>query len=324
MFSNILRDTRHSQVRADLQSLTMASSFFATLVPGDGPNSYAGFMTRMSATLERIARIVVEKEEKRSRAPDEEDQEYKPPGAKRHHARKTTQHPKQHRPATSRTPKTSGTAPVQTSNTARQMNFGIPDTLEGLPPVNSSGYVVPMSPGPGSTPNNNSQSSYMNAQTFSPSTTNLDRTFLHEGARTAIPAPIPAWQLSQDFSAAATTPALKTATASPDSYNSNPIPDFFQVPMSGEWDYGGNMFPGLFPAEYSFPPPHPVQADGYPPMPILSAESFMNGAPAVDGHAAQAAGLDAQNLGYGYVPEGQEDVNQGSDSVWSNGFLGLF
>jgi hypothetical protein len=94
--------------------------------------------------------------------------------------------------------------------------------------------------------------------------------------------------------------------------------------MSGEWDYSGNLFGGIFPAEYKFP--HPAQSDGYPSMPILSAETFMNGAPApaVDGHS-QVAGPDAQNLGYyAGVPEVQEDVNQGSDSVWSNGFMGLF
>jgi hypothetical protein len=322
MFSNILRDTRNSQVRADLQALNMASTFFATLVPGDGPNSYAGFMTRMSATLERIARIVVEKDEKRARAPEEDDQEYKPPGAKRHHTRTTTQHPRQHRPTNLRTTRASDTAPVQISNTTSHMNIGIPDALEGLPPVNSSGYVVPMSPGPALAPNN--QSSNMNPSTFSPSTTNLDRTFLHEAAGTTFPAPIPAWQLSQDFSATA-TPSLNAATHSPDSYSStNPIPDFFQIPMSGEWDYSGNLFAGIFPTDYNFQNPYPAQSDGYPSMPILSAESFMNGAPAIDSHATQAAGLDVQNLGYGYVPEGQEDVNQGSDSVWSNGFMGLF
>ena len=301
----------------------MASTFFATLVTSDGPNSYAGFMTRMSAALERIARIVVEKDEKRSRASDEEDQDYKPPGAKRHHTRTSTQHPRQHRPANFGTTMTSDTTPVQTSSTANQMNIGIPDALEGLPPVNSSGYVVPMSPGPSLAPITN-QHSYMNTQPFSPSTTNLDRTFLHEAAGTTFPAPIPSWQLSQDFSAAA-TPTLNTATHSPESYSStNPIPDFSQIPMSGEWDYTGNLFAGLFPTENNFPPTQLAQSDGYPSMPILSAESFMNGAPAVDSHTPQAAGMDAQNLGYGYVPEAQEDVNQGSDSVWSNGFLGLF
>lgn len=59
-------------------------------------------------------------------------------------------------------------------------------------------------------------------------------------------------------------------------------------------------------------------------MPILSAESFIRDAPAIDGQTAQASGFDPQTLGYGYTPQGQEDPNQGADSVWPNGFLGLF
>ncbi|CAI7664438.1 unnamed protein product [Penicillium bialowiezense] len=296
IFSAILRDTRHPHVQADLQSLNMASTFFATLTPGGGPNNYAGFMTRMSATLERIARVVVEKDDKRA-ITSIEGKEQKPSGKKRHNSHTThssTHH--QPNPHPTFTPSTSSTQAPDTN----QIPIGIPTTLEGFPPVNSSGYVVPMSPN-------------------STLPSNPDQQFHTQAPNPAFQVPIPAWQLSQDFST-----APSTAIHSPESFGSaNPIPDFFQVPMSGDWDYSGNLFAGLFPTDYNFPPPPPTQADAYSSMPILSAESFMTGAPAMDGHAAQSAGLD-QNLGYGFAPEGQEDGYQGSDSVWTNGFLGLF
>ncbi|KGO41313.1 Transcription factor, fungi [Penicillium expansum] len=342
LFSHILRDTRHSRVRADLQSIGMVSSFFATLAPGEGSNNYAGFMARMSASLERIAKAVIEKDEKRARAPDEEDQEYKPPPAKRHTSRTqpAPQHQRQHRrPTTLRTTMTPATAPgYPTSSTAElnRMDISIPDTLEGLPPVNSSGYVVPVSPLPGPGDSRQIPTPYL-TNPYSPSTT-----FLHEaGDNPFQPPQIPSWQLSHDFSTTAAqaqaqapgssgmTPNPINSINSPDSFTSaaNSIPDFFQYPMSGDWSHGRNLFGGLFPTEYTFPPPIPTgtqSADAYPSVPILSAESFIHGAPPIDSQTAQAGGFDPQSLGYGYVPQGQEDPNQAADPVWPNGFLGLF
>ncbi|KAJ5163086.1 Transcription factor [Penicillium coprophilum] len=352
LFSGILRNTRHSKARADLQSLNMASQFFATLVPGDGPNNYAGFMTRMSATLERIARVAIEKDEKRPRAPDDEDQEYKPPGAKRRTSRaqpaQPAHHQRQHRrPTNLRTTMTPATAPgYPTSSTANpnRTDFSIPDTLEGLPPVNSLGYVVPMSPVPGPGDNIQIESPYLAnlPGTYPPPNTNLDGTYLHNTSDNTFNTPqIPSWQLSKDYSTTTAqaqaqapgpsvlTPNPITSINSPDSFSStaNSIPDFFQNPMSGDWGHGGNIFAGLFPTEYSLPPPAPAgtqPADAYPSIPNLSADSYIHGAPGIDSHTAQAGGFDPQALGYGYAPQGQEDPNQGADPVWPNGFLGLF
>ncbi|KXG45168.1 Transcription factor [Penicillium griseofulvum] len=340
LFSSILRDTRNSKARADLQSLNMASTFFATLAPGDGPNNYAGFMTRMSAALERIARTAVEKDEKRARAPEGEDQEYKPPGAKKRTSRTQPAHQRQHRrPTTLRTTMTQATAPTSSTANPNRMDFSIPDTLEGLPPVNSLGYVVPMSPAPGPGDNLQTESPYLSnlPNTYPPSTTSLDGTFLRNAGDNTFNTPISSWQLSEDYSTTAQAPGPSVLTPnpinsinSPDSFSStaNSIPDFFQNPMSGDWGHGGNsIFAGLFPTEYSFPAPVPAgtqPADTYPSMPVLSAESYIHGAPAIGGHTAQAGGFHPQSLGYGYVPQGQEDPNQGADPVWPNGFLGLF
>ncbi|CAG8923487.1 unnamed protein product [Penicillium salamii] len=299
IFSTILRDTRNAQVRADLQSLNMASTFFATLAPGGHSNNYAGFMTRISATLERVARVVVEKDQRRAPPFNHEGAEHNS-GKRKHDSRtRNAQHSKQHRPTNLRTMSpTTSSAPAPDS---KQMNIGIPDSLEGFPPINSSGYVVPSSPGSSQAPS-------------------TDQSFRNEAPSSTFLAPIPAWQLSQDFSATTTS----TAIHSPDPYSGiTPIPNFFQTPMDDNWDYSGNLFAGLFPPEHNFQA-HPAQSDSYPSMPILSAESFMNGAPAVDGNMIQGTGLDAQDLGFGYAPEGQGDGYHGSDSVWSNGFLGLF
>lgn len=346
LFSNILRDTRHSRVREDLQSLNMVAAFFATLAPGEGPNNYAGFMARMSATLERIAKVAIEKNEKKARPPDEEDQEYKQSGTKRHTSRTqpAPQHQRQHRrPTTLRTTMTPATAPqYPTSSTANpnRMDISIPETLEGLPPINSSGYVVPMSPlpDPGDSSQPPTQTPYHAnpPNTYSPSTA-----FLHEAGDNTFRGPqIPSWQLSQDFSTPTAQPQSQAPGSSgmtpnpinpinsPDSFSStaHSIPDFFQYPMSGDWGHGENIFGGLFP-EYAFPhpiPPGTQSANAYPSIPALSAESFIHGAPAIDGQMAQAGGFDPQSLGYGYAPQGQEDPNQAADSVWPNGFLGLF
>lgn len=348
LFSNILRDTRHSRVQADLQSLNMVAAFFASLAPGEGPNNYARFMARMSATLERIAKVAIAKDEKRARTPDEEDQEYKPTGAKRHTSR--TQPAPQHRRQqrrhttlrTTMTPATAPKYPTSSTGNPNRMDISIPETLEGLPPINSSGYVVPMSPLPG--PGDNSQPPIQPPYLANPPNTYSSSTaFLHEAGNNTFHTPqIPPWQLSQDFSTSTPTaqsqaqaPDLSGMTPnpissinSPDSFSStgNSIPDFFQYPMAGDWGHGENVFRGLFP-EYTFSPPIPTgtqSADSYPSMPILSAESFIHGAPAIDGQTAQAGGFDPQSLGYGYTPQGQEDPNQGADSVWPNGFLGLF
>lgn len=292
-------------------------------------------MTRISATLERVARIAVEKDEKRSRAPDEEDEEYMPPGAKRHSSRtQTAQHPRQHRrPTTLRTSMTTDTAPDHpTPSTAEvhRTDPSIPDTLEGLLPVNSSGYVVPLSPHASTQP----QNSYTTnpPSNYSPSTT-TDHPFLPDSTANVFPSQIPSWQLSQEFStpvsqAQAGSSALNpTNTNSPDSFSStsNATPEFFHMPMAGDWQYSGNLFAGLLPTDYNFPPPHPEESqstNAYSSMPILSAESFIHGAPAIDGYTAQTGRFDPQSLGY--MPPGSEDPNLGADPVWPNGFLGLF
>lgn len=59
-----MQDNTHPKAKEDINALSMASTFFRTLVPGDGPHKYALFMAQMSVNFERIARAVIERNEK--------------------------------------------------------------------------------------------------------------------------------------------------------------------------------------------------------------------------------------------------------------------
>lgn len=66
-----MQDSTHPKAREDINTLNMASTFFRTLIPGDGPHKYAQFMAQMSVNFERIARAVFEKNEKAMKNRDE-------------------------------------------------------------------------------------------------------------------------------------------------------------------------------------------------------------------------------------------------------------
>lgn len=337
IFSNILRDTRHHSVPEDLQALNMASTFFATLVPGDGPANYAGFMTKMSAHLERTARLVVAKQEKRARSPEEKDQAH-PPSSKRHVTRtpSTSKTKPRQRPTTLRTSMSSGSTDFQgydRSNAPRASNpsatassymadFGIPESIEGLPPVNSSGYVVPTSPGetdfsaanfPNQPPNAYTGLGLGLGNMDNNVSTNLNgmpwfQSQLPDQGNTTNSSP-----LDQNQSPFSQTSA-----------KSSTIPESWQVPLTADWEYGDNLWSGLFPTEA-------IAAAGTAqevPMPILSAESFLN-QPQFQTNDVQSAmnpelPFGTDSMDYAQQPSATQGLpNQDSD-FWPQGFLGLF
>lgn len=348
IFSNIIRDTRNPQVRDDLASLNMAATFFATLVPGDGPANYAGFMTRMSATLERIARMAVDKDEKRARDPEERDQENQQPGAKRHNHRPATSHPKtRHGHSTLRASRSSNasgshhnlaTAPSASSSSVIKpslRDLGIPEELEGFPSVNSSGYVVPMSPG--STTFSTSMTQPQPTPTTSTYPPGLGLINLNDQTPTTFQTNIPSWQIPQDHAHNTTNPTTspldntqsdtQSPYSQPSSNNTN-IPDSWQVPLTADWSYGDNLWAGLFPTES-------IAASAQAPdtsLPILSAESFLTIPPEADnnntstepelGYAGGGTGYDF-SAGTGAQGTAGREAEQG-ESLWPNGVLGLF
>lgn len=363
IFSNTIRDHDNPHTREDLQSLNMAATFFATLIPGDGPSNYAGFMTRMSANLERIARMVVEKDERIARDIESKDKERRALGNKRQKSRA------RHRSTTTHTSTTTpGTAAVHqqgmpkmastsTTTGSYMPGISIPEPVEGLPPVNSSGYLVPMSP------DDTSQAPTGHAN---PTTTTLDHGNLPTGTT------IPTWQqMGQTPS-----PLEMENMQSPFSHNSSAgttttgsaIPEFWQIPLTADWEFGNNFWAGLFPAEYDFPAgPEPAagpnqtrpdlyynhypqhqqhdQAASSSSMPILNAESFLTGGPPADPGAGSGSGArhnfgDDDSFGieymrYAFGATSQEDQDQSPDleqgqqrqeeeQEWTPGFLGLF
>ncbi|KAJ5649474.1 uncharacterized protein N7484_003197 [Penicillium longicatenatum] len=333
IFSNILRDTRSPAVKEDLQSLNMAATFFATLVSGDGPASYAGFMTQMSATLERIARLAVDRDEKRARSFNDEEEEDQPSESKRQSFRAS--HPKlRHRGPTHRSfnpaaHQPQATAPsVPNSSTATHQDMidpSIPEAIEGFPPVNSSGYVVvPMSPGDNdfrTTTNIHQQPTYPTGLGLSDlSGADTDPTFGNT---------YPSWQLAQDH-AASTAPSPHDNTQSPYSQvNSNGtgtmIPESWQVPLTADWRFGENLWAGLFRG-------NSMQQTS---LPILDKDSFLNGPMDPEAMMNNNFGNDltgfmgygTQTMGYNFMPPEPQDQDQDpnqSQSGFSNNFMGMF
>ncbi|KAJ5307625.1 hypothetical protein N7476_008281 [Penicillium atrosanguineum] len=344
IFSSIIRDTRGPHARDDLATLSMAATFFATLVPGDGPINYAGFMTRMSANLERIARSAVDKDEKRVRESGETDHEHQPSGTKRQSSRTTSgSHSKhRHRPSTLRTTMTpdavgsqgpsmtTAPPPPQSylSMSRPQMpDLSIPEALEGLPPVNSSGYVVPLSP--------NVTTNFPTMPQQPPTTNYVTGLGLDLNGANASDMGLPSWQLAQDHSQSHTansspmdnihSPFSQSSTSTP----GNMIPESWQVPLTADWEFGDNIWAGLFPTESIAASAQATDMH----FPVLSAESFLD-MPGTEqdanmGYNAATGGVEnPYNFTAGFdAQDPNQDPYQGqsqAESTWPNGFLGLF
>lgn len=352
IFSNILRDTRSPEVQDDIKSLNMAATFFATLVSGDGPASYAGFMTQMSATLERIARLAVDRDEKRTRTRDDEDDEDQPSETKRQSSRAS--HPRlRHRAPTNRPSSnlnpaaypSQATAPSipnsSDTNRSNKLDLSIPETIEGFPPVNSSGYVVPMSPDDTNdfrtTTNPHQQPTY-------PAGFGL-RDLNREDTDPTFANNYPSWQLGQDHAASTATSPHENMQSPYSQVSSNGagtmIPESWQVPLTADWQFGENLWAGLFRSESI------GNSMQQPSMPILNSDSFLNGLSdpeAVNNNFENDPtgfmGYGTQTMGYNFMPTEPQDQsqsqghgqypnqNQGdqdpAQSGFSNGFMGMF
>ncbi|RLM01864.1 hypothetical protein CFD26_109143, partial [Aspergillus turcosus] len=143
IFINILRDSRYPNAREDIQSLNMASTFFATLIPGDGPSNYARFMTHMSANFERIARSVLERDQKATKLSQRTNSRASVTRTEGYDLASEKLQSPRHQPAEA--PNSSpSSSPVHSPSI-----IDIPH-LPGLPRINSSGYVVPDSSPPAS------------------------------------------------------------------------------------------------------------------------------------------------------------------------------
>ncbi|KAL2813569.1 fungal-specific transcription factor domain-containing protein [Aspergillus granulosus] len=235
IFANILRNSQQPTAKDDLKSLNMAATFFATLVPSDGPCNYARFMTRMSTTFERIARTVLERDQKMPRLnPDTKSKvssKSRPP------------HNSSLHPTTSPLPQ-----PKSNHHPFTPTNIAIPNDLEGLPPINSSGYVVRDSPTPypksdfSDTP---SSSPHSSAQ---PSSNPLPET---QKQPSTLSANINQYQAQQQNQQPYTTENTLIGFPLPvvdESTFSFPQPELWQIPLAADWEFefGGQFLGGIF------------------------------------------------------------------------------
>lgn len=220
LFVNILRDSHHPKVKDDLQSLNVAATFFATLIPNDWPCYHAKFMARMCANFERIARVVIEREDKavKTRAGGDKQSRSLSKG------------------------QTASTGPSQqTHQTPQHTSSSAPGLgVERFPPVNSSGYVVP---GGSST------------STTSPTTTTINSNLSNN---TLPPDFAPYTTASNNNNNPPSTSHLDTispaTTMTNDITNTNPWPDFWQIPLTADWEFGNQFLSGVLSYNYNLQP----------------------------------------------------------------------
>ncbi|KAE8149381.1 fungal-specific transcription factor domain-containing protein [Aspergillus avenaceus] len=216
LFTYIIRDCKSPNAKGDLQHLSMAATFFATLVPCDGPCNYARFMSRMCASFEKVARAVIERDQKA----------IKPNDKRRQSETSATSHKKKRRASS---PDTHSTPTVD-----------IPQ-LEGLPPINSSGYVVPESPS--DTPEDASMPDQPAANDV-----------LQGDLPTDQPYENPSGPPQQSY-------PYPVENTFPLSINDCiPQPNLWQIPLTAEWEFGGQLL-GLFGPQY-----FPGNAEAMPMM----------------------------------------------------------
>ncbi|KAL4761526.1 transcription factor domain-containing protein [Aspergillus foveolatus] len=249
VFVNILRNSQQPASKDDLKSLNMAATFFATLVPADGPCNYVRFMTRMSTAFERIARTVLERDQKMVRpGPDPLVK------AKASKSRAANNSRSQTPPHTLPQHQSSSVSASATTT------VNIPN-LEGLPPINSSGYVViesptispDQSPLPPSSPTSstNTKSTYSSQpqpQTHASDPSSLPQyqypPTLHSQQHSYAPSTIPT-----DTTTSFPLPALEessvtTSALAPFPYPfSQTRPEPWQIPLTADWEFG---FEGQF------------------------------------------------------------------------------
>lgn len=190
----------------------MAATFFTTLIPGDGPYNYAKFMARMCANFERIARSVVERNEKAIKTrPDSAEKPSHPLPKGQGHGHGHGQRVQHNRETQHQTPTTN---PSSIPNLTSQ-------------PTNSN-YVV----------------SEPTTTTTAPNNTALppNPTPINTNTTTSTP-------LGTMFPTA--TPQNPTPANQPQ--NPTPWPDFWQIPLTADWEFGNQFLTGLFASDYTNP-----------------------------------------------------------------------
>lgn len=262
IFVHILQDSSHPKAKEDVNLLNIASTFLGTLVPADGPCRYARFMAQMSANFERIARTVLERNERASKDESESNRVTS--------MTTTTFMPR----SNNETSPSSLAQPSQGSTYATSPEYSAGPSVDvphtgGLPHTNSSNTSID---------NEFLPDAYqgMTAADLANATTSPNYTTTTNTAAAA------ASSLSRIYNTNDNLFPSTTGTPTNDvfpfsGFETNiipPPPSLWQIPLTADWEFGNQFLEGIFadtntttnPYPLDFPAPplsHPPQS--YPP-----------------------------------------------------------
>ena len=252
IFANILQDSTHPKAKEDVHSLNMATTFFTTLIPGDGPCRYARFMAQMTANFERIARVVLERDGKMIKKEPHHDA--KMPRVNKARGQESIYATS---PAHSNAPSVdiphieSNTISENPNNTSEENDY-LSHHQRPLPDTNPS-YT---------TPNTNTTS----AATALPRIYNTPTTTTTTNTNNLFPMD-------------PTTPAT-TATTPNDTYDFSgleniapPPPGFWQIPLMADWEFGNQFLESMgYPMDLDLSAP-PPSVPSQPSAPVSTSAS---------------------------------------------------
>lgn len=302
-----MQDNSHPKAREDINSLSMASTFFRTLIPGDGPHKYALFMAQMSFNFERIARAVLERNEKAVKNRDEQASQDQ-----------TTAESAQNSETSSAAGRDEDSTNFTTPDQFTMPSASVPH-VEGLPqnampnnpkPEQSSAYFSQM-PASQNLPTTNA--SYASTNTNTPSNDNMS----------SIPQIFNTATANPNMANLYATPATSTNNmydAVPEQDTTPPstfqTPNVWHIPLSADWEFP-NLFMGGLMGNTSFnlnPPAAGPGASipGYP-LDLSGADTGLG-----LGSATVPPGVDG-NMAYDYRPNVEYDAIAGTSASASSG-----
>lgn len=251
-----MQDNTHPKAKEDINMLSMASTFFRTLIPGDGPHKYALFMAQMSVNFERIARAVIERNEKAVRNRDEHAS----------HGKATTESTQQS-DVSSMVDRDEDSSNFTTPDHSTIPSASIPH-VEGFPPnimpsnpkPDYSGTYFPQMPAPNLT---TSKPPYASTNTNTPSTNNITSIPQIFNTTTATPNTNNLYP-SLDGTP---TPTNNMYTVPEHNNTALPGPSMWQIPFTADWEFPTPLMGGLIGATNPNlnPPAGPgASVPGYP------------------------------------------------------------
>ncbi|RAL11334.1 transcription factor domain-containing protein [Aspergillus homomorphus CBS 101889] len=266
IFVKILKDPQHPKAKEDLQSLTMAATFFATLIPGDGPGHYARFMTKMSANFERLARNLLERDQKVIKPNDMKSSSCQAHKNENSTGSMTTpnhashsRHRRTHLDSQSRIDPSSATSSSSSASATNDNTHHISPNIEGLPQINSSGYVVPDKFSPDIEPDT------LTISTPPLTTTYPQQPQAQSSNQSATPTPLHLAGASQQqpFDLNSVSTGFFPVSVNSDNFNFAQ-PGLWQIPLTADWELSPQALNGIFGLDFNHAASEQPQAQSQP------------------------------------------------------------